>query len=74
MDGCNPNPDFALDGMVTSAAAGQAGTSTVTVTRLNGFVGTINLTCASAASAKISCSLSPASITFQPAEIRRLRR
>ncbi|HXF14328.1 MAG TPA: S53 family peptidase [Terriglobales bacterium] len=59
-----PTQDFALDGMVTSAAAGQAGTSTVTVTRLNGFVGTINLTCASAASAKISCSLSPASITF----------
>lgn len=59
-----PTQDFALDGMVTSAVAGQASTSTVTVTELNGFSGTINLTCASAASVKISCSLTPASITF----------
>jgi hypothetical protein len=60
----SPAPDFALDGLVTSATAGQAGTSTVTVTELNGFTGTIDLTCASAASVKISCSLSPASLTF----------
>jgi subtilase family serine protease len=59
-----PAPDFALDGLVTSAAAGQAGTSTVTVTELNGFAGTINLACASAAPVKISCSLNPASVTF----------
>jgi len=59
-----PTQDFALDGLVTSAATGQAGTSTVTVTRLNGFIGTINLTCASAAAVKISCSLTPASVTF----------
>ena len=60
-----PTQDFALDGLVTSAAAaGQAGTSTVTVTELNGFTGTINLTCASAASVKIACSLTPASVTF----------
>jgi hypothetical protein len=56
--------DFALEGLVTSGVAGQAGTSTVTVTELNGFTGTINLTCASAASVKISCSLTPASLTF----------
>jgi subtilase family serine protease len=59
-----PTPDFTLDGLVTSGTAGQAGTSTVTVTELNGFTGTVNLTCASAASVKISCSLSPASVTF----------
>jgi len=56
--------DFALDGLVTSAVAGQAATSMVTISGLNGFAGTINLTCASAASVKISCSLNPASVTF----------
>jgi hypothetical protein len=56
--------DFALDGLVTSAAAGQPGTSIVTVTGINGFTGTVDLTCASAASVKISCSLTPASLTF----------
>jgi subtilase family serine protease len=59
-----PTQDFALDALVTSAVAGQAGTSTVTVTELNGFTGTINLTCASSATVKISCSLTPASVTF----------
>jgi subtilase family serine protease len=59
-----PTQDFALDGLVTSGVAGQAGTSTVTVTELNGFSGTVNLTCASAASVKISCSLTPPSVTF----------
>ncbi|MGH9515918.1 MAG: S53 family peptidase [Terriglobales bacterium] len=59
-----PTQDFALDGLVTSGVAGQAGTSTVTVTGINGFTGTVDLTCASAASVKISCSLSPASLTF----------
>ena len=59
-----PTQDFALDGLVTSGVTGQAATSTVTVTELNGFTGTINLTCASAASTKISCSLTPASVAF----------
>ena len=59
-----PTQDFALDGLVTSGVTGQAATSTVTVTELSGFTGTINLTCASAASVKISCSLTPASVTF----------
>jgi subtilase family serine protease len=59
-----PTQDFALEGLVTSGVKGQAGTSTVTVTELNGFAGTINLTCSSAASVKISCSLNPASVTF----------
>jgi subtilase family serine protease len=61
-----PAGDFALDGLVTSAAAaGQAGTSNITVTAMNGFTGTVNLTCsASSAAVKISCSLTPPSVTF----------
>lgn len=59
-----PTQDFVLEGLVTSAAAGQAGTSTVTVTAISGFNGTVDLTCASAASVKITCSLTPASLTF----------
>ena len=59
-----PTQDFALDGLVASGVAGQAATSTVTISGFNGFTGTINLTCASAASVKISCSLTPASVTF----------
>lgn len=58
-----PAPDFALDGSVASApAAGQAGASTVTVTALKGFTGTVNLTCASS-STKVSCSLNPTSVS-----------
>ncbi|HEY0432215.1 MAG TPA: S53 family peptidase, partial [Pyrinomonadaceae bacterium] len=60
-----PFADFSLEGQVTSAAAaGQAGTSTVTVTELNGFTGTVDLTCASSSTVQISCSLNPASVTF----------
>jgi hypothetical protein len=59
-----PAGDFSLEGLVTSAAApGQAGTSSVTVTALSGFTGTVNLTCSSSSS-KVSCSLNPASVTF----------
>jgi len=58
--------DFSLEGLVTSAAAaGQAGTSTITVTALKGFTGAVNLTCSGAGAAvAISCSLNPASVTF----------
>lgn len=60
-----PFADFSLEGQVASAAAaGQAGTSTVTVTELNGFTGTVDLTCASSSTVQISCSLNPASVTF----------
>jgi subtilase family serine protease len=60
-----PAGDFSLEGLVTSAgAAGQAGTSKVTITALNGFTGTVNLTCSSSAAVSISCSLNPASVTF----------
>jgi subtilase family serine protease len=57
--------DFSVEGQVTSApAAGQTGTSSITVTELNGFTGTVNLTCAASSTVKISCSLNPASVTF----------
>jgi len=61
-----PVGDFSLDGLVASAAAaGQAGTSKITITAMNGFTGTVNLTCnASSAAVTISCSLNPASVTF----------
>jgi subtilase family serine protease len=60
-----PTGDFSLEGLVASAAAaGQAGTSSITVTALNGFTGTVNLTCSSSAAVSISCSLNPASVNF----------
>ena len=59
-----PSADFVLDGLVASAAAaGQAGTSTVTVTALRGFTGTVNLSCSSSSS-KVSCSLNPTGVVF----------
>ena len=63
-----PTQDFALDGLVTSGVTGQAATSTVTISGFNGFTGTIDLTCASAATVKISCSLIPPSVTFAPTD------
>jgi subtilase family serine protease len=60
-----PAGDFSLDGLVASGVAGQASTSNITVTAMNGFTGAVNLTCnASSAAVKISCSLNPASVTF----------
>jgi subtilase family serine protease len=60
-----PAGDFSLDGLVASGVAGQAATSNITVTAMNGFTGTVNLTCnASSAAVQISCSLNPASVTF----------
>jgi hypothetical protein len=51
--------------VASAAAAGQPGTSKITVTTMNGFTGTVNLTCsATSAAVKISCSLTPASVTF----------
>ena len=63
--GVTPAGDFSLDGLVASGVAGQASTSNITVTAMNGFTGAVNLTCsASSAAVKISCSLNPASVTF----------
>jgi len=59
-----PSADFSLDGLVSTASGpGQSGTSTITVTALNGFTGTVDLTCSpSSQSAQISCSLNPNSL------------
>jgi subtilase family serine protease len=59
-----PAPDFAVSGLTSTVTApGAGGTSTVTVTALNGFAGTVALTCSSnSASAQIGCSLSPTSV------------
>jgi hypothetical protein len=43
---------------ITVAAAGQSGTSIVTITPINGFKGTINLSCDTGFSG-VSCSISP---------------
>jgi subtilase family serine protease len=60
----SPTADFWLDGSVSNISSpGQPGTSKVTVTALNGFAGTVDLTCApSNTSVKISCTLDPTSV------------
>jgi subtilase family serine protease len=59
-------PGFSVGGTpVTIASAGQAGTSTVTVTATNGFNGTVNLACAlmpASTTAGVTCSI-PASVS-----------
>jgi len=59
----SPTADFSLDGLVSKVSAGQTGASTVTVTALNGFNGTVDLTCVpSNASVQITCTLTPTSV------------
>jgi hypothetical protein len=59
----SPTADFYLDGLVSKTTAGQTGTSTVTVTALNGFAGTVDLTCTpSNANVHIACTLAPTSV------------
>lgn len=61
--GVTPSADFSISGANSTTAAGGTGTSTLTVTALNGFTGTVDLTCApSSASAQITCSLNPTSL------------
>jgi subtilase family serine protease len=56
-----PTPDFDLNGLTTTTNPGGSGNSTITVTALNGFAGTVNLTCSpSSKNVQISCSLNPA--------------
>ena len=63
------SPGFSLAAnpvALTIAAAGQSGSSAVTVGQVNGFSGTVNLSCAvpSTATSKISCSMSPSSVVI----------
>jgi subtilase family serine protease len=59
-----PAADFSIDGLVSKVSApGQTGTSTVTVSALNSFAGTVDLTCTpSNAAVHISCTLTPTSV------------
>jgi subtilase family serine protease len=59
-----PAADFSLEGLTSTVSSpGGPGSSTVTVTAMNGFNGTVNLSCApSSASVHIACSLNPTSV------------
>ena len=60
---CTSNADFSISATPGSAsiAPGQTATSTVGVSSLNGYTGTVNLT-VSGCPANATCSLSPASV------------
>ncbi len=64
-----PAPDFTVAGTpLTPAtiAAGASSTSTITIAALNGFAGTVNLTCAitpAAAARPATCAFNPAAVT-----------
>ncbi len=66
--GFSPQATYTLGGTpVTLASAGAMGTSTVTVTAVNGFNGTVTLSCTPPASADlITCSITP-SVTLSGA-------
>src|SRR5207302_10191364 len=57
--------DFAISAGPTSVTvlAGVSGTSTITVTALQGFSGIINLTAGVAPSTGLTCTLTPTSVT-----------
>ena len=63
--GLTPTPDFSVVGLsATASAPGQQATSQITVTSIAGFSGAVDLTCQpSSASAQITCSISPTSVT-----------
>jgi len=58
--------DFSLDGLTTTISApGGQGTSTITVSALSGFTGTVNLTCTpNSSTVHITCSLAPPSVSL----------
>ena len=57
--------DFAVSASPTSVTvfAGQAGNSTITISRINGFTGTITLTDSVSPATGLTCTLTPAAIT-----------
>jgi hypothetical protein len=62
-------PDFALSGSFPTVNAGSASTEEpISVASLNGFTGTVNLSC-SLASASSSCGVSPTSVNSFPATV-----
>jgi subtilase family serine protease len=58
--------DFVLskNAPATISAAGQSGSSTITVSGYLGYSGTVNLTCTPPASVFITCSFNPSSVTL----------
>jgi subtilase family serine protease len=60
----SPAADFLMDSLTSRISSpGAQGTSTITITALNGFAQTVNLTCSpSSSTAHISCSLNPTSV------------
>jgi hypothetical protein len=71
-NGCSsgpPPPDFSISASPASQTIkrGASTTYTTTVTALNGFTGTVNLT-VSGCPAKSTCTLSPTSVTVPPSQ------
>ncbi len=64
--GANPTAaDYTIFANVVSiAAAGQSGTSTITVDARNGFSGSVSFACTAPTTAQIACSVSGSPITF----------
>jgi subtilase family serine protease len=59
----SPSADFVLEGTSSTVGLpGQKGTSTITVSRRNGFSGVVSLSCNPSSSANITCSLNPNSV------------
>jgi subtilase family serine protease len=58
-------PDFVLSKNASiSIGAGQSGTSTITITAMNGYSGTVNLSCSGISStALMGCTVNPTSVT-----------
>ena len=61
-----PSADFSVDGLTTTISTPDLpGTSTITVSALSGFTGTVDLTCTpSSATVHITCVLAPASVSL----------
>jgi hypothetical protein len=56
-------PDFQITGLgINIAAAGQSGSTNLTVTPVYGFTGLINFTCDASQIPEATCSVSPASL------------
>jgi hypothetical protein len=65
-EGFSPTPTYTMGGSpVTVASAGDAATSTITLTGVHGFNGTVNLTCTppTSTTVAITCSI-PGSVTI----------
>jgi subtilase family serine protease len=64
--GYDPTPNFTFpDTGLLTVSQGSSGTSTISLSALNGYSGTVNLSCSvSSSTAFLACSMSPASVTL----------